>query len=216
MNSITKQTTKPLLRSPRNVHASRPVRASGYVLAVILLLCGTAAISANKATYSKASKPGAPREAGASRATPGSEGAEGWIQDKSKAEMLLHISDAGGSVYLAAKLTNPEDIKAARGLLRKSAEELANQPARPKQVLGQLGKLIGDFAFLQSIASQPVKQSANSPQTPLQNLKDVCADYDALIPAAEKQLGSSDVQVRSLKTLRMTFNQSLNAQKNQK
>jgi hypothetical protein len=72
--------------------------------------------------------------------------------------MLLHMADASGSVYLAAKLTNPEEIKTARQLLRKSAQELANQPPRPKQVLGQLGKLIGDFAFLQSIASQPVKQ----------------------------------------------------------
>ena len=48
----------------------------------------------------------------------------------------------------------------------------------------------------------------------LQNLKEITADYDALIPAAEKQLGASDPQVRSLKTLRATFNQSVNDLKN--
>jgi hypothetical protein len=217
MNSITKRTTMTFVTSARNVHASNLLRASAHTLTLLLLLSGIPAISANKATDSKASKPAAPKQASDTKATAGAAGGEGWLQDKNKAEMLLHMADASNSVYLAAKLTTPEDIKAARQLLRKSAQELANQPSHPKQVIGApLGKLIGDFAFLQSVASQPTTQSANSPPTEVQNLKDVCTDYDALIPAAEKQLGSSDVQVRGLKTLRTTINQSLNPQKHQK
>jgi hypothetical protein len=217
MNSITKQLTDTTAAFAQSALTRNLRRGLLPTLAIFLLLSGLPALTANKTTDSKDSKVGK-----SDVKTPQvSAGGEGWLQDKDKAEKLLHMKDASDSVYLAAKLSTPEDIRAARQLLRKSAQELANQPARAKQVLSQLGKLIADFAFLQSAANQINKPSAMPPHdSTLQNLKEVTADYDALIPAAEKQLGASDPQVRSLKTLRATFNQSVNdlkgSQKNQR
>jgi hypothetical protein len=213
MNSITKQSTGTTAACARHVRAINLQRGFAHILAIFLLLSGLPALSANKTTDSKEAKDS--KDSKDAKTSQSSAGGAGWMQDKSKAEKLLHMSDASDSVYLAAKLATPEEIKAARQLLRKSAQELANEPAHAKQVLGQLGKLIGDFAFLQSTANQTNKPSATGPHdATLQNLKEITADYDALIPAAEKQLGASDPQVRSLKTLRATFNQSVNDLKN--
>jgi hypothetical protein len=194
MTSITKRTTYTTVRCARRVLVARQVQAAIQVGAVLLLLLGTPAMTANKSIDSKAS--------------PSKAGGEPWLQDRNKAEELLHIKDASGSVYLAAKLSSPEDIKSARDLLRKSVQELAQlPPARSKQAIGeQIGKLISDFAFLQSSAYQTDK-SANEGTT-IQHLKNVSGDYEVLIPAAEKQLGPNDPQVKSLKVLRGTFNES--------